>query len=532
MLRNVVFSAAETLAPFLAEFLGTFFVAVTVGLSALSGDPDWEPISIAFAVMVSMYATAATSGGHLSPAISIAMGLARKMEMNRVLAYCLVQTAGGLVGGSLVKHFMATNQLGWPLVVRPGSGFDMLDVLIVEGVFSVAICTAALHCIASSRNNPEAEPNQFWAMAVGFVILAGVTSTKTISGGWLNPAITLGYGLTGQDVNLHWSLMYVGIQVGAALLATMLFWTLRPEELNSLGITSLRGSLSALCCCRDSKHTDSEAALVDEALTIDDYAPPLPARLLGEFLGTYVVAMTFGLSWAASEAGVQVGASPRRVVSGGTTTPWATGAAVTAMTYSLSNVSGGMFNPAVALAAVVSGRGRSPFMDCLPIMACQVGAGVAAAITYGAITRGHEKLKGLELGPGHGHAWGELKYTEAFFTMVVALVVLCMTTVKSPRYPRAPCSKSFPFALAIGMCVAAAGFGAEGTSGGVMNPAITVGISVFDLLFSGVSQRTWTSQSLVGLSYVLWQMLGGLSAGVLFVALHPLEYKRDPLLAA
>lgn len=82
---------------YLAEFVGTMFFVLVV-LS--SSNPLVVGAGLALAVMV----TAKVSGGHLNPAISVAMSVAKKMPSNDLLPYIVAQVAGGLVALELKKR--------------------------------------------------------------------------------------------------------------------------------------------------------------------------------------------------------------------------------------------------------------------------------------------------------------------------------------------------------------------------------------------------------------------------------------------
>merc|ERR1719410_1976621 len=216
------------------------------------------------------------------------------------------------------------------------------------------------------------------------------------------------------------------------------------------------------------------------------------------------------------------------------TVAWATGAAVLCMAYSLANVSGGHFNPAVTLAAMCTGKCGGPghrvfgAMESLSFMVAQAGASILAALTYVCVHRGEGDFKEVvDFGPKHDYGWSAVFIGEAIFTLAVALCVLCTTTVRDPRYPKAPSTRSFQFAFAIGMCVTAGGFALEGITGGNLNPAVSLGVSTANFIGSGFHVGERMSRFL---SYAIPQMSGGLMAAAAFRLAHPLEYKEDPLL--
>jgi len=93
----------------IAEFLGTglliFFGAGCVAALKLAGASfgQWE-ISIIWGLGVAMaiYLTAAVSGAHLNPAVSIALWLFANFERHKVIPYIIAQMAGAFCAAALV----------------------------------------------------------------------------------------------------------------------------------------------------------------------------------------------------------------------------------------------------------------------------------------------------------------------------------------------------------------------------------------------------------------------------------------------
>merc|ERR1719419_837952 len=83
-----------------AEFIGTYLLVFTVGCNVLANNPAWGGLSIASALLVSIYALGNVSGANFNPAVSLALGMAGKMEdsWKQVGAYCGVQVLAGILG--------------------------------------------------------------------------------------------------------------------------------------------------------------------------------------------------------------------------------------------------------------------------------------------------------------------------------------------------------------------------------------------------------------------------------------------------
>src|ERR1035441_2422482 len=61
---------------YLAEFIGTFFLVLTVGMCVIKPDAgSFAPIAIGSALMIMVYAGGHISGGHFNPMVTLAVWL-------------------------------------------------------------------------------------------------------------------------------------------------------------------------------------------------------------------------------------------------------------------------------------------------------------------------------------------------------------------------------------------------------------------------------------------------------------------------
>lgn len=119
------------MSPFIAEFVGTSIVLLlgngvvaNVVLAKTKGNGGgWIVISFgwAMAVFVGVYASAAVSGAHLNPAITVGLAL-KTGEWKDVPGFIVAQMLGAMFGSFLVwlsyhKHFDATEDKGAKLAV-------------------------------------------------------------------------------------------------------------------------------------------------------------------------------------------------------------------------------------------------------------------------------------------------------------------------------------------------------------------------------------------------------------------------------
>jgi len=93
----------EALGTFLLVLFGTGSVACAVLTGALQG--LWQVAVVwGFGVTISIYASAALSGAHLNPAVSLALAVLRpgSFPRQRLLPYCLAQLGGAVLAGLVV----------------------------------------------------------------------------------------------------------------------------------------------------------------------------------------------------------------------------------------------------------------------------------------------------------------------------------------------------------------------------------------------------------------------------------------------
>ena len=80
-----------------AEFLGTFiflFIILQQG----------QPIPIAIGLLAVIYAFGNISGGHFNPAVTIMMGVDKKVPINEAMLYITSQIAGGICAVFLYRY--------------------------------------------------------------------------------------------------------------------------------------------------------------------------------------------------------------------------------------------------------------------------------------------------------------------------------------------------------------------------------------------------------------------------------------------
>lgn len=204
---------------YLVEFIGTFFLVLTIGLAVLEpGAGAMAPLAIGSALMGMVYAGGHISGAHYNPAVTLAVWLRGRCPARDVTPYMGAQIIGGLLASVMVLFVKG------PSAVPPARP-DPVPALLVEFLYTFALCYVVLN-VATSRNTVG---NSFYGLAIGFTVTAGAYSAGAISGGAFNPAVAVGITVMGlSSLGSIWIFLLANFLGGALAAATFTF--LNPED--------------------------------------------------------------------------------------------------------------------------------------------------------------------------------------------------------------------------------------------------------------------------------------------------------------
>lgn len=406
-----------------AEFVGTFLLVFTVGCNVVGQTAIFAGVSIACVLMVMIYSFGAVSGGNFNPAVSVMLGITKTMgadgmEWKDVGIYCGTQIFAGIAAG-----FCYFGLFGHTFNLAPAKGFNAFSAGMCEFLYTFML-TFVVYNVAVTKY-AAVKANEYYGLAIGFVVIAGAYGAGAVSGGCFNPAVAIGIDVSSAHLGIGWCLVYTVFELLGAAAAAGLSMVIRPADFK-------------------------EGA---EAKTT-------AAKLTSEFIGTFILVLTVGLN--------VLGKSPAGAFS--------IAASLMCMIYALGDVSGANFNPAVTLAIFCSKLDptQTP-ADVGMYMGAQIAGGVVAAFTYAAIYAGQT----FPLGPGAGYNWAQVAVAEIAFTLVLCLVVLAVAVSTATH------SKTM-FGLAIGSCVTVGGFAIGSISGGSLNPAVSCGIAASQIMNGGL----------------------------------------------
>ncbi|HEY1662674.1 MAG TPA: aquaporin [Verrucomicrobiae bacterium] len=205
---------------YLTEFIGTFFLVFTVGMTVM--DPgklgDLAPLAIGSALMIMVYAGGHVSGGHYNPAVTLAVWLRGRCAMADVAPYWVSQIIGAVVAGLMV------------IFLKGDPHMTPHDINIVPSLIAEFVGTFALAYVVLNVATAKATAgNSNYGLAIGFTVMVMAFAVGGISGGAFNPAVATGITLMGlEKLSNIW--IYLVADLSAGALAAMVFKNLNPED--------------------------------------------------------------------------------------------------------------------------------------------------------------------------------------------------------------------------------------------------------------------------------------------------------------
>src|SRR6516165_10078896 len=231
---------------FAAEFIGTLILVLFgCGAAVLGGDHVGQlgiALAFGFAIVALAYGLGPISGGHVNPAVSLAVFIAGRMSGRELVIYWVAQFAGALAGAAILAAIAGSTehlgQNGW------GPGYNAGYALPAAAVFEV-VMTAIFVVVILGATEPTA-PAGAAGLAIGLTLAAIHIVGIQVTGVSVNPARSFGPAVLagGQALSQLW-LFFVAPAAGAIIGASLFRFRLLqftkpplPERIDS----SLRGA--------------------------------------------------------------------------------------------------------------------------------------------------------------------------------------------------------------------------------------------------------------------------------------------------
>jgi len=198
---------------YVTEFVGTFFLVLTIGLTVVNGTP-LAPLAIGSVLMAMVYMGGHISGAHYNPAVSVAILIRGKMEARDLVPYVLAQLSGAILASLTVMLIV-----GDTFAPAPAPEAGLVVVLLCEALFTFALSLVVLNVATDDAT----VGNSYYGLAIGFTVMAGAFAVGSTSGGVFNPAVGTGPilidALVGDGIWDHLWIYWAGPVLGAVAAA-------------------------------------------------------------------------------------------------------------------------------------------------------------------------------------------------------------------------------------------------------------------------------------------------------------------------
>jgi len=205
----------------IAEFIGTFFLSLTVCLTAVWGSSgNVHPgFPISAILMVMIYGLGHISGAHFNPAVTISIWIRGSCDKADVAPYIATQIIAGSLGG-LLSGYIYTGEYTRDSLESSSLLSDNLyyEVLLAEFLFTFALALVILNVATSD----DTSGNQYYGAAIALVVFAGAITVGNVSMGSFNPAVTTSL-ITVGELKIGQSWMHFIPQIIGGILASYTF---------------------------------------------------------------------------------------------------------------------------------------------------------------------------------------------------------------------------------------------------------------------------------------------------------------------
>ncbi|KAM3604815.1 uncharacterized protein V6R79_016582 [Siganus canaliculatus] len=207
-----------------AEYLATLlFALLTLGstIDSPSGGEVPPPadivlISLCFGLCIAtlVQCFGHISGGHMNPAITAAMVVAKKLSLVKAVFYVVAQCLGAVTGAGIF-YFVT------PASIRGNLGVTTVNSDISEGqglIVELVITFTLLFTVFASSDPKRTDLGGSAALAVGFSVTVGQAFATPYTGASMNPARSFGPAVVMGNFENLW-LYWVGPILGGVLAA-------------------------------------------------------------------------------------------------------------------------------------------------------------------------------------------------------------------------------------------------------------------------------------------------------------------------
>jgi aquaporin Z len=218
-----------------AEAVGTFALVFIGAGSIMSGffpKSDFGVLGVALAhglILGTMItATMRISGGHLNPAVTLGLLVARRTDVRTAIAYILTQVAAAILAAAILKELyppavLRATSLGTPHLA---ASISLTQGIVVEAIMAFFLVSAVFGtCV-----HPEAP--RVGGFGIGLTLAADILMGGGLTGAAVNPARAFGPALVAGDMVAQ-MVYWIGPILGGVLAGLLWEHVLLPKRAES-----------------------------------------------------------------------------------------------------------------------------------------------------------------------------------------------------------------------------------------------------------------------------------------------------------
>ncbi|XP_022862381.1 aquaporin PIP2-1-like [Olea europaea var. sylvestris] len=189
-------------------------------------------------IFVLVYCTAGISGGHINPAVTFGLFLARKVSMIRAIMYMVAQCLGAICGVALVKALQKSHYKKYGGGANElADGYSTGVGLSAEIIGTFVLVYTVFSATDPKRSARDSHVPVLAPLPIGFAVFMVHLATIPITGTGINPARSLGAAVI-YNQEKAWDdqwIFWVGPFFGAAIAAFYHQFILRAGAAKALG---------------------------------------------------------------------------------------------------------------------------------------------------------------------------------------------------------------------------------------------------------------------------------------------------------
>ncbi|MDQ3239433.1 MAG: aquaporin [bacterium] len=163
----------------LAEFVGTYLLALTVLHVTTGNFTSIAPFAIAGVLMVLVYLLGGVSGAHFNPSVTIGLLVVRKISAVDALVNII-----GQIAGAVVALEFSAKMLGVEMTIHSALSTEWFYEMMGAFVLCFAVAGVVHGVVSKSLSGA----------VIGLGLFVGIIISERVSGGVLNPALVIGMG--------------------------------------------------------------------------------------------------------------------------------------------------------------------------------------------------------------------------------------------------------------------------------------------------------------------------------------------------